>query len=174
MRIRTGAPSLSKQGMSWRPAVRLEGMLEKNGRSAAVERSEVCKAGEFNEWKGPQLGDEEEAEQESEKEAGGGDLLPEMDRADLLRSGPRLGARLLSTSEWVTWEQKPEETAQGARITMIVRVGDKEQESKGEEHEGRCPTTPLAYPPTIFENLHLSSPHDWPGERRSNQQPADA
>lgn len=132
-------------------------MLEKNGRSAAVERSEVCKAGESNEWKGPQLGDEEEAEQESEKEAGGGDLLPEMDRADLLRSGPRLGARLLSTSEWVTWEQKPEETAQGARITMIVWVGDKEQESKGEEHEGRCPMLfPGVSLPTLRRS-HVSS-----------------
>jgi len=55
--------------------------------------------------------------------------LPEMDRADLLRSGPRLGAGLLSIGDrGGTREEKPEETAQGARITMIVWVGDEEQE----------------------------------------------
>ena len=74
-------------------------MLEENRGSAAAERPEVCDVGEWNERENSELIVEEETKQKSEEDAGGGDLLPEMDRAEPLRSRPRLGASLLRTRD---------------------------------------------------------------------------
>ncbi len=135
--------------------------LERGGWGATAERPEVCDAGERDKWKNAEFGIEEESEQKSEEEDGRSDLLPEMDRAEPLRSRPRPGASLLSIRDrGRTRKPKSEESAERAGIPMIVWVRDQEQERDGEQDEGRCSTTPLAYPPTIFGNLHLPSPHD--------------
>jgi hypothetical protein len=135
--------------------------LERGRWGATAVRPEVCDAGECYDWWNTKLGVEEETKQKSEEEAGGGDLLPEMDWAEPLWSRPRLRTRLLSVLDrGRTRKPKPEESAERAGITMIVWVRDQEQERDGEQDEGRCSTTPFAYPPTIVGNLHLPSPHD--------------
>ncbi len=111
--IRVGLPVILKEYVTgYRPAVRLLRMLERDGWGAAAERPEVCDAGELNKWKNAEFGIEEESEQKSEQEDGRSDLLPEMDRADPLRSRPRLRPGFRSTSDRSrTGEQRPEETA---------------------------------------------------------------
>ena len=92
-----------------------------------MERSEVCNAGRPGELKNTKLGAEEESEQEREEEAGGGDLLPQVDRADPLRSWPRLGPGLLGIGgRGRTRKQQPEQPAEGAGITVVVGIGDQE------------------------------------------------
>ena len=99
MKRQTGSPSLSREGTDYRPAVRLTGMLEKDGRGAVVERSQARGAGRQNEWKSAKLSVEEEPEQQSEEKDGRRNLLPEMDRAELFRAWPGLGASLLCTRD---------------------------------------------------------------------------
>lgn len=112
-----------------------------------MERAEACGAGERDGWKDAELGVEKEPKQERQEKAGGGDLLPEVDRADPLRSGPRRALGLLRIGipsrtargePSRTRKQKPEEAAEGTGITMVVWVGDKEEEPDGQQHERRC------------------------------------
>ena len=160
----------------YRPTVTLRRMSEKDWWGAAVERAEVCGAGESDGWKDAELGVDKEPKQERQEEAGGGDLLPYMDRADPLLSGSRrtlmllrIGGRggttcgepvrsgvegpVLSGVEGLrrTREQKPEEAAERAGITMIVGVGHQEQEPDGEQDHRRCHAT--------TGDAFVSSPH---------------
>ena len=152
-------------------------MLEENGWGAALDRPEVCGAGEGDEWNNAELGVEEQSKQESEEEAGGGDLLPKMDWAEPLRSGSRLASGLLRISGWGraacgepvlsgveglrrTGKQKLEKPSEGAGITMVVWVGDQEQERDGQQDERRrhaaSPHVSVS-PPTYG---HLPPPQD--------------
>ncbi len=113
-------------------------MLEENGWGAALDRPEVSDAGECEERKNAELEAEENSKQESKEETGGGDLLPEMDRTEPLRSGSRRTLRLLSVGgRGRTGQQKAEDAAERAGITMIVGVGDQEQEADGQQDECR-------------------------------------
>ena len=104
-----------------------------------MERSQPSGAGEQNERTRRKLGDDKEPKQDSEKEAGGGDLLPEMDRAELLRAWPGIGVSLLWTRDrGRTGMQKPEKTAKRAGISMVVRVRGQKQECEGDEQERGC------------------------------------
>jgi len=99
--------------------------LKQNGWGAAVERAEVCVAGASDGWEDAELGAEKVPKQASQEEAGGGDLLPEMDRADPLLSRPRRTLRLLRIGiRSRTRKQDPEKTAERSDITVIVWVGD--------------------------------------------------
>jgi len=90
-----------------------------------MERAEVCGAGGSDGWEEAELGVEEEPKQERQEEAGGGDLLPEVYRADPLLSGPRRTLGLLRIGiRSRTRKQKPEKTAERSDITVIVWVGD--------------------------------------------------
>ncbi len=143
----------------YRPAASLTRMLEENRWGAAVERSELCDAGECNERENSELIVEEETEQKSEEEAGGGDLLPEMDRAEPLGFRPRLGAGALSISDrGRTGKQGSKEATERTGITMIMRVGDQEQECDREEHEDRCPMLCLDACLSTLAQIHLLSP----------------
>lgn len=62
--------------------------LEENGRGSGMERADSCNAEEWSEWEYRELGVEVESQQEGEDQAGAGDLLPEMDRAESLRPWP--------------------------------------------------------------------------------------
>ena len=107
-----------------------------------MERAEVCVAGGNDGWEGAELGTEKEPKQERQEEAGGGDLLPEVDRADPLRSGPRSASILLRIGiRSRTRKQKPEETAERSDITVVVWVGDQEEEPDGQQHERRRAAT---------------------------------
>jgi len=125
-------------GTGYGPTVRLTRRLEQNGWGAAVERAEVCVAGGSDGWEDAKLGAEKEPKQASQEEAGGGDLLPEMDRADPLRSGPRRTLGLLRIGvRRRTRKQEPEKTAERSDITVVVWVGDQVEEADGEQHERR-------------------------------------
>jgi hypothetical protein len=108
-------------GTDQRPTVRLTQRLEQNGWGAAMERAEVYVAGRSDGREEAELGVEEEPKQERQEEAGGGDLVPEMDRADPLLSGPRRTLRLLRIGiRSRTRKQEPEKTAERSDITVIV------------------------------------------------------
>lgn len=62
--------------------------LEENGWGSGMERADSCIAEEWSEWEYRELGVEVESKQEGEDQAGAGDLLPEMHRAESLRSWP--------------------------------------------------------------------------------------
>jgi len=128
-------------GTGYGPTVRLTRRLEQNWWGAAMERAEVYVAGRNDEWEDAELGVEEEPKQERQEETGAGDLVPEMDRADPLLSGPRrtlgllrigirsrttCGEPVLSGVEGPrrTRKQEPEETAERSDITVVVWVGD--------------------------------------------------
>ena len=90
-----------------------------------MERAEVYVAGESDGWEDAELGVEEEPKQERQEKAGGGDLLPEVDRADPLRSGPRSASILLRIGvRSRTRKQEPEKTAERSGIPMVVGVGN--------------------------------------------------
>ena len=126
----------------YRPTVTLRRMSERDWWGAAMERVEVYVAGRRDGREDAELGIEEEPKQERQEEAGGGDLLPEMDRADPLLSGPRRTLGLLRIGvRSRTREQEPEETAERPGIAVIVRVGDQEEEPDGQQHERRCDAT---------------------------------
>jgi len=144
-------------GTDQRPTVRLTRRLEENGWGAAVERAEVYVAGESDGWEDAELGVEEKPKQERQEEAGGGDLLPEMNRADSLLSGPRRALGLLRIGvRSRTRKQKPEETAERSGIPMVVWIGDQEEEADGQQHERRRDATPGA---ASIPHLRLSSGH---------------
>jgi hypothetical protein len=144
MKIRVGlSVPVKDDGTGYGPTVRLTRRLEQNGWGAAVERAEVCVAGGSDGWEDAKLGAEEKPKQASQEEAGGGDLLPEMDRADPLRSGPRRTLRLLRIGiRSRTRKQEPEETAERSDITVVVWVWDQEEEADGQQHERRRDATP--------------------------------
>ena len=103
-----------------------------------MERADVCVVGRSDGKEDAELGVEEEAKQERQEEAGGGDLMPEMDRADSLLSGPRRTLGLLRIGICSrTRKQKPEETAERARVAMVVWIGNQEEEPDGHQHERR-------------------------------------
>ena len=119
-----------------------------------MERPDTCNAEEWSEWENRELGVEVEPKQEREDQAGAGDLLPEVDWAEPLRSGPSppscllgIGGRgrapcgepVLSGVEGLrrTRKQKLEKPAEGAGIAMIVGVGHQEQEPDGEQDHRR-------------------------------------
>jgi len=143
MRRRVGlSVPVKDDGTGYGPTVRLTRRLEQNGWGAAVERAEVCVAGGSDGWEDAKLGAEKELKQASQEEAGGGDLLPEMDRADPLRSGPRRTLGLLRIGiRSRTRKQEPEETAERSDITVVVWVGDQEEEPDGQQHERRRDAT---------------------------------
>jgi hypothetical protein len=160
------------EGTDQRPTVRLIRRLEQNGRGAAMERAEVCVAGGSDGWEDAKLGAEKEPKQERQEEAGGGDLVPEMDRADPLLSGPRCALRLLRIGvrsrtargeSCRTRKQGPEETAERSDITVVVWVGDQEEEPDGQQHERRCDATPTA---ASISHLKFSYGHVDPSSRR--------
>ena len=92
-----------------------------------MERSEACNTRMSDEVNYTKLGAQKESEQEREEEAGGGDLLPQVDRADPLRSWPRLGPGLPGIAgRGRTRKQQPEQPAEGAGVTMVVGIGDQE------------------------------------------------
>jgi hypothetical protein len=62
MKRRVGL-SVPVNGTGYGPTVRLTRRLEQNGWGAAVERAEVCVAGERDGWKDAELGVEEEPKQ---------------------------------------------------------------------------------------------------------------
>jgi hypothetical protein len=153
-------------GTDQRPTVRLARRLKQNGWGAAVERAEGCVAGGSDGKEDAELGVEEEPKQERQEEAGGGDLLPEMDRAETLRSGPRCALRLLRIGiRSRTRKQKPEETAERAGITVIVWVGDQEEEPNGHQHERRRDATLGA---ASVSHLRCSCGHVDPYPRRTS------
>jgi hypothetical protein len=122
----------------YRPTVTLRRMSERDWWGAAMERAEVYVAGESDRWEDAELGVEEEPKQERQEKAGGGDLVPEMDRADPLLSGPRRTLGLLRIGvRSRTRKQEPEETAERSGIAVIVRVGDQEEEPDGQQHDRR-------------------------------------
>src|SRR3972149_3335917 len=107
-----------------------------------MERAEVYVAGRSDGREDAELGVEEEPKQERQEKAGGGDLVPEMDRADPLLSGPRRTLGLLRIGvRSRTREQEPKETAERSGIAVIVRVGDQEEEPDGQQHERRRAAT---------------------------------
>src|SRR3990170_2433369 len=125
-------------GTDQRPTVRLTRRLRQDWWGAAVERAEVYVAGGSDGWEDAELGVEEEPKQERQEKAGGGDLLPEMDWADPLLSGPRRTLGLLRIGvRSRTRKQEPEKTAERSDITVIVWVGDQEEEPDGQQHERR-------------------------------------
>ncbi|HZY30236.1 MAG TPA: hypothetical protein VFF86_01205 [Candidatus Methylomirabilis sp.] len=112
-------------GTGYRPTVTLARRLEENGWGAAVERAEVYVAGESDGWEDAELGVEEKPKQERQEKAGGGDLLPEMNRADSLLSGPSRTLGLLRIGvRSRTRKQEPEKTAERSGIPMVVGVGN--------------------------------------------------
>ena len=132
-------------GTDQRPTVRLTRRLEENGWGAAVERAEVYVAGESDGLEDAELDAEENSNQERQEKAGGGDLLPEMNRADSLLSGPRRTLGLLRIGvRSRTRKQKPEETAERSGIPMVVWIGDQEEEPDGQQDERRRDATPGA------------------------------
>ena len=141
-------------------------MLEEYGWGAAVERAEVYVAGESDGWEDAELRAEEEPKQERQEKAGGGDLLPEMDRADPLRSGPRRTLRLLRIGiRSRTRKQKLEETAERSGIPMVVWIGDQEEEPDGQQHERRRDATPGA---ASVSHLRFRCGHVDPSPRRTS------
>ena len=150
----------------YRPTVTLRRMSERDRRGATVKRAEGCGAGESDGWKDAELGVENESKQDHKEEASGGDLLPEVDRADSLWSRPGDAAGLLWTgTRGRTGEEEPEEPAERTGVTMIMRVRDEQKERDNEQDDGRYPTTPLGYPHTTSWKLHVAIPQDLPGER---------
>src|SRR3990172_9370249 len=153
-------------GTDQRPTVRLTRRLEENGWGAAEERAEVYVAGESDGWEDAELGVEEKPKQERQEEAGGGDLLPEMNRADSLLSGPRRALGLLRIGvRSRTRKQKPEETAERSGIPMVVWIGDQEEEPDGQQHERRRDATPGA---ASIPHLRCSCCHVDPSPRRTS------
>ena len=73
---------VTDDGTGYGPTVRLTRRLEQNGWGAAMERAEVYVAGGSDGWEDAELGAEEKPKQERQEKAGGGDLLPEVYRAD--------------------------------------------------------------------------------------------
>ncbi len=140
--MRVGLPVILKEYVTgYRPAVRLLRMLERDRWGATVERPEFCDAGECNERKHSELEVEEESEQKSEEKAGGGNLMPEMDRTEVLWSRPGFGVTFPSIRDRArTWKQKPEEPAKRASIAVVVRVGNQKQEGDDEQDERGCAT----------------------------------
>ena len=68
-------------------------------------------------------------------------MLPEMNRAEVLWSGPGLATGFRSTSDRSrTGKQKPEEPAKRASIAVVVRVGNQKQEGDDEQDERGCAT----------------------------------
>ena len=129
-------------GTDQRSTVKLARRLEQNGWGAAMERAEAYVAERSDGREDAKLGAEKEPKQERQEEAGGGDLMPEMDRAETLRSGPRRTLGLLRIGiRSRTRKQEPEETAERAGITVIVWVGDQEEEPDGQQHERRRDAT---------------------------------
>jgi len=153
-------------GTDQRSTVKLARRLEQNGWGAAVERAEVYVAGGSDGCEDAELGVEEEPKQERQEEAGGGDLVPEMDRADPLLSGPRRTLRLLRIGvRSRTRKQEPEKTAERSDITVIVWVGDQEEEPDGQQHERRRDATPTA---ASISHLKFSCGHVDPSPRRTS------
>jgi len=129
---------VNAEGTDQRPTVRLARRLKQNWWGAAMERAEVYVAGRSDGREDAELGVEEEPKQERQEKAGGGDLLPEMDRADSLLSGPRRTLGLLRIGvRSRTRKQKPEETAERAGVAMVVWIGNQEEEPDGHQHERR-------------------------------------
>ena len=153
-------------GTGYGPTVRLTRRLKQNWWGAAMERAEVCVAWGSDGWEDAKLGVEKEPKQASQEEAGGGDLLPEMDRADPLLSGPRRTLGLLRIGiPSRTRKQKPEETAERSGIAVIVRVGDQEEEPDGQQHERRRDATPGD---ASISHLRFSCGHVHPSSRRTS------
>jgi len=153
-------------GTDQRPTVRPSRRLKQNGWGAAMERAEVYVAERSDGREDAELGAEKEPKQASQEEAGGGDLVPEMDRADPLRSGPRRTLRLLRIGvRSRTRKQEPEKTAERAGITVIVWVGDQEEEPDGQQDERRRDATPG---PASVSHLRFSCGHVDPFPRRTS------
>jgi len=136
-------------------------MLEQNGWGAALDRPEVSDVGECEERKNAEFEAEEHSKQESKEETGGGDLLPEMNRTEPLRSGSRRTLGLLRIGvRSRTRKQEPEEPAKRSGITMVVRVGDQEDEPDGQQDERRRHAAPGAASVSHFRfccgHVHLS------------------
>lgn len=92
--------------------------------------------------------------------------MPEMDRADPMLSGPRRTLRLLRIGiRSRIRNQKPEETAERADITVIVWVGDQEEEADGQQHERRRDATPGA---ASVSHLRFRCGHVDPSPRRTS------
>jgi len=146
MKMRAGlSVPVKDDGTGYGPTVRLTRRLKQNWWGAAMERAEVYVAGRNDEWEDAKLGVEKEPKQERQEETGAGDLVPEMDRADPLLSGPRRTLGLLRIGiRSRTRKQEPEETAERSDITVVVWVGDQEEEADGEQHERRRDATPGA------------------------------
>lgn len=131
-----------------------------------MERAEVYVAERSGGREDAELGVEEEPKQERQEEAGGGDLVPEMDRADPLLSGPRGALRLLRIGvRSRTRKQEPEETAERSDITVVVWVGDQEEEPDGQQHERRRDATLGA---ASVSHLRCSCGHVDPSSRRTS------
>ena len=131
-----------------------------------MERAEVYVAGGSDGWEDAELGAEEEPKQERQEEAGGGDLVPEMDRADPLLSGPRRTLRLLRIGvRSRTRKQEPDKTAERSDITVVVWIGDQQEESDRQQHErGRDATLVAA----SVSHLRFSCGHVDPSPRRTS------
>lgn len=164
MKIRAGlSVPVKDDGTGYGPTVRLTRRLEQNGWGAAMERAEVCVAGGSDGWEEAELGVEEEPKQERQEEAGGGDLLPEVYRADALLTRPRRTLRLLRIGvRSRTRKQEPEKTAERSDITVVVWVGDQEEEPDGQQHERRRDATPgtasVSHLKCSCGHVHLSLP----------------
>jgi len=157
---------VNDDGTDQRPIVRPTRRLKQNGWGAAMERAEVYVAGRSDGREDAELGVEEELKQERQEEAGGGDLVPEMDRAETLRSGPRRTLGLLRIGiRSRTRKQEPEETAERAGITVIVWVGDQEEEPDSQQDERRRDATPTA---ASISHLKFSCGHVDPFPRRTS------
>ena len=124
-----------------------------------MERSEACNTRMSDEVNYTKLGAQKESKQEGEKEAGADDLLPEVDGTDLSWSWPRPARRLLSAGNRArSGKEKPKEPAKGVGITMIVRVGNQEQEPDGQKDGHRRRTRPRDASVSSSACSHPSSP----------------
>ena len=118
--------------------VTLKWVLEGKGWGAAANRPDVGDAGDRIDARNAELGVQGEPEQEDEKQAAGGNLMPQVDRADPLRTRPGLALGLLRIGGVCgTREQEAKESAKRAGVTMVVRIGNQEQEPDCQHHERR-------------------------------------
>lgn len=125
-----------------------------------MERAEAYVAGGSDGWEDAELGVEEEPKQERQEKAGGGDLLPEMNRADPLLSGSRRSLSLLGIAvRGRNRKQDPEKAAERAGITVVVWVGNQEEEPDGQQYNRRREATPGAA--SVF-HLRFSCGHVHP------------
>ena len=115
-----------------------------------MKRSEVCDVGNCNELGNAKKRAEEEVQQESEEDAGRGDLVPEMDRARPVRLRPGLVPGLIRISSLArAGKERPEQPTEGSGIPVVMRIRDQKQKADGQDHQGRRQVPSFALSPAL-------------------------